>query len=98
MTTIAIAGSIAQRPGRPGHAWALLAYALGFRELGHEVLFLDRLHRRGDASWLTGAMAVGGLQGRYAALLDGGGTIGLSRRQIVRELGRAELLLNVNGF
>jgi hypothetical protein len=98
MTTIAIAGSIAQRPRRPGHAWALLAYALGFRELGHEVLFLDRLDRGGDAGWLTDAMAVGRLEGRYAALLDGGGTIGLSRRQIVRELSRAELLLNVNGF
>ncbi|MBS1880855.1 MAG: hypothetical protein JST31_15195 [Actinobacteria bacterium] len=97
-TTIAIAGSIAQRPRRPGHAWALLGWALGCRELGHEVLFLDRLDQGGDAGWLAGAMAVAGLEGRYALLLDGGGTIGLSRREVVRELGRAELLLNVNGF
>jgi len=98
MKTIAVAGSIAQRPRRPGHAWALLAYALGFRELGYEVLFLDRLDRGGDAGWLATAMAAAGLEGRYALLGAGGASIGLPRRDVVRELERAELLLNVNGF
>ena len=53
MATIAIAGSIAQRPGRAGHAWVFLSYLLGFRDLGYEVLFIDRLAsgdgRRRDA-------------------------------------------------
>ncbi len=40
---IAISGSVAQRPGRAGHAWVFLSYLLGFRALGHEVLFIDRL-------------------------------------------------------
>ena len=96
--TIAIAGSIAQRPGRPGHAWALLAYALGFRELGYEVVFIDRLDQGGDAVWLDRAMAVAGLRGRYAALRPEGEPVGLSRRALRRALGRAELLLNINGF
>jgi hypothetical protein len=96
--TIAIAGSIAQRPHRPGHAWALLAYALGFRELGYEVVFIDRLDQGGDAAWLDRAMAVAGLRGRYAALRGEGDPAGLSRRELHRELRRSDLLLNINGF
>lgn len=98
MRTIVVAGSIAQRPRRPGHAWALLAYPLGFRALGYEVLFLDRLDQGGDAGWLAQAMAVGGLGDRYALLREGGDSVGLSRRAVVSALERAELLLNVNGF
>jgi len=96
--TIAIAGSIAQRPGRPGHAWALLAYALGFRELGYEVVFIDRLDHGGEAAWLDGVMALAGLRGRYGGLRAEGDPVGLSRRELRRELGRSELLLNINGF
>ena len=40
---VVVAGSVAQRPGRGGHAWVLLQYLLGFRRLGYDVLFLDRL-------------------------------------------------------
>jgi hypothetical protein len=44
-------------------------------------------------------MSNAGLDGRYAALLDGSReTLGLSRRQLRAELGRASFLLNVNGF
>ena len=43
MATIALSGSIAQRPGRAGHTWVFLSYLLGFRSLGYEVLFIDRL-------------------------------------------------------
>src|SRR4029077_17058666 len=45
----AIAGSLAQRPGRGGHTWVFLQYLLGFRRLGWDVLFLD---------WLDPTMAV----------------------------------------
>jgi glycosyltransferase involved in cell wall biosynthesis len=96
--TIAIAGSIAQRPGRPGHAWALLAYALGFRELGYEVVFVDRLDQGGDPGWLAEAMGVAGLDGRWALLHDDGASSGMPRPALRRELERAELLLNINGF
>src|SRR5438105_3890323 len=40
---LAIAGSLAQRPGRGGHAWVFLQYLLGFRRLGWDVLFLDEI-------------------------------------------------------
>jgi glycosyltransferase involved in cell wall biosynthesis len=96
--TIAIAGSIAQRPRRPGHAWALLAYAVGFRELGYGVVFIDRLDQGGDAAWLAEAMEVVGMNGRWALLRGDGESIGLPRAALRRELERAERLLNINGF
>ena len=41
--TVLIAGSLAQSPGHGGHTWVFLQYLLGFRRLGWDVLFLDRL-------------------------------------------------------
>lgn len=112
MATIAVSGSLAQRPGRAGHAWVFLNYLLGLRDLGHEVLFLDRLEAgmlgpgevaasprdsRG-ARWLVETMASVGLEGSYALLLDDGETIGLSRAGALARLGRSDLLLDFNGF
>ena len=112
MATIAVSGSLAQRPGRAGHAWVFLNYLLGFRDLGHEVLFLDRLEAamlspdeaglaprdsRG-ARWLVETMASVGLEDSYALLLGDGETIGLSRARARESLGRASLLLDFNGF
>ena len=44
LKTIVLAGSLAQRPGRGGHAWVFLQYLLGLRRLGWDVLFLDEIH------------------------------------------------------
>src|SRR5438093_12251 len=41
--TIVVGGSLAQKPGAGGHTWVFLQYLLGFRRLGWDVLFLDRL-------------------------------------------------------
>ena len=98
MPTIAVAGSVAQRPGRPGHAWVFLSYLLGFRALGYEVLFVDRLGSGDDPTWLTKAMAWGGLEDRWGALCGERDAVGLPRRQLLAELRGADLLLNVNGF
>ena len=40
---IVVAGALAQKPHQGGHTWVLLQYLLGFRRLGWDVLFLDRL-------------------------------------------------------
>jgi hypothetical protein len=113
MAAIAVCGSIAQRPGRPGHAWAFLSYLLGFRGLGYEVLFIDRLDAQmadstvaegslsssPEALWLAAVMRDAGLDGSYSLLGgDGGETAGLSRRELLDRLSRSVLLLNVNGF
>ena len=41
--TIVVAGSLAQRPHHGGHTWVFLQWLLGFRRLGWEVHFVDRL-------------------------------------------------------
>jgi hypothetical protein len=98
MPTIAVAGSIAQRPHRPGHAWVFLTYLLGLRQLGYDVLFVDRVTTTAEAGWLAATMRPVGLTGSWAALLADGGMIGLTRRELAARLGGAALLLNVNGF
>lgn len=110
---IAIAGSIAQKPGQAGHTWQFLQYILGFRRLGWEVLFLDRLgdaasgNERGrrcaaerslGARYLAHVMASFGLEGCYSLALDDGRHLGVDRATVLRFLGDAELLINVMGF
>ena len=41
--SIVIGAALAHRAGFGGHAWALLQYVLGFRELGFDVTVVDRL-------------------------------------------------------
>ncbi len=40
---VVMAGALAQKPWVAGHTWVFLQYLLGFRRLGVDVLFLDRL-------------------------------------------------------
>jgi hypothetical protein len=110
--TVVVAGSVAQQPGRGGHAWVLLQYLLGFRRLGYEVLFLDRLSREmlppgaewpppREVEWLRSTMAEQGLEGDWCLLLDdhgAGSAVGLSRRQALERVRRATVLIDVMGF
>jgi hypothetical protein len=105
-----VCGSVAQRPGRGGHAWVFLQYLLGFRQLGYEVLFLDRLTPamhpseewppREPVEWLDEVLAPYDLGGDYCLLLGEGGeeTIGLSRAEAIERVRRSTLLLDVMGF
>ena len=104
---IAVAGSVAQRPRRGGHAWVFLQYLLGFQRLGYEVLFVDRLTSemlpRGTAvddgvRWAEETMAAHGLGDDWAVLLDDGESAGLSREQVRERLRRSVLLVDVMGF
>lgn len=110
--TIVVAGSVAQRPGRGGHAWVLLQYLLGFRRLGYGVLFLDRLSREmlpagtewpppQQLEWARATMAAHGLESDWCLLLDDGGAqsaAGLSRREALERVRRATALIDVMGF
>jgi hypothetical protein len=107
---VALAGSVAQRPNRGGHAWVFLQYLLGFRALGYEVLFLDRLTPamcaggewppRRQLGWLEEVLEPHGLGGDYCLLLgeDGGETAGLSRAEALERLRRSVLLIDAMGF
>lgn len=105
MASVVLAGAVAQRPGRGGHAWVFLSYLLGLRRLGHEVHFLDRLTpetigepgadpaRSPQAAWLERTMREFGLGADFTLIVDED-----SRRAARERLRRADLLLDVNGF
>jgi hypothetical protein len=111
--TIVVAGSVAQRPGNGGHTWVFLQYLLGFRKLGWEVLFIDRLEaemcvdaqgrpadpeRSVNVSYLDRVFTEFALGDRYAVFDADGLTIGIAREQVLDEVSRAAVLINVNGF
>jgi hypothetical protein len=109
-----VAGSVAQRPGRGGHTWVFLQYLLGFRRLGFDVVFIDRLEPemciddKGEAvpvadsvnlRYLAEVMDAFDLGEQWALLHDEGRDVfGMSRSQVRETLRRSDLLLNVMGF
>ena len=112
--TITIAGSLAQKPGRGGHTWVFLQYLLGFKKLGWDVLFLDRLdpamcidetgaraplERSWNVRYFLDVMSRFGLADQYALLdTDGVAVFGLSRRRILERVASSAALINVMGF
>ena len=112
--TIIVAGSLAQRPNIGGHTWVFLQYLLGFRRLGWDVLFVDRLEPEmcvdadGEPTglrssvnlmYLAEVMERFGLGERWSLLYDGGSeVVGRSRAEVVDMARRSALLLNVMGF
>ena len=102
--SLVIAAALAHRVGYGGHAWALLQYVLGFRDLGFDVTVLDRL----DPGML-GANDDTAID-HLAALLheddipycllgeDGRSLDGLSRAEALERTRDARFLLNVMGF
>lgn len=93
--TIVIAGSLAQRPGYGGHAWVFLQYVHGFRRLGYEVLFLDRLDVPDAAGTRWIADVLGGIPW---SLRCGGETLGMTRRHVLEKVRESVMLLNVMGY
>ena len=102
--TIVVAGSVAQRPGRGGHAWVFLQYLLGFRRLGWDVLFVDRLSSDmgvgpSALSELATVMAGFGLEDHWSVLGDGDAVLaGLPRSVVLERTRDAVLLIDVMGF
>jgi hypothetical protein len=112
--TIVVAGSLAQRPFAGGHAWQFLQYLLGFRRIGWDVLFLDRLEpemcrdEAGDPcgvedsvnlSYFTRVLDGFGLGEHYSLGFDRGRqTFGLSRAQAIERVRSSALLINIMGF
>lgn len=107
-TTIAVAGALAQRPRRGGHAWVFLTWLLGLQRLGCSVVFVDRLEdawidgpveTSPEADWLAQVMGAFGLCGDWALLHDDGRrALGLSREALSDRLDDAALLINVMGY
>ena len=50
MTSVLVAGALANKVGYGGEAWVRLSYMLGFRRLGLEAFFLEEIeHASGEA-------------------------------------------------
>jgi hypothetical protein len=108
--SIVVAGAVAQRPRRGGHAWVFLQYLLGFRRLGYDVLFVDRLEPDMcvDASG-TSVAPEHSAQLRYLEtvmsafdipfrVVTGDDVIGGSRAELRGTIGQSDLLLDVMGY
>ena len=102
--TIAVSGSVAQRPGYGGHAWVFLQYLLGFRRLGWEVLFVDRLDSTigvGEVGkrFLADVLEPFDLGASFVLLDENGASIsGVSRSAALERVRESALLLNVMGY
>jgi hypothetical protein len=103
--SIVIGTAFAHRAGYGGHAWALLQYVLGFRELGLGVTVLDRLEPGmavGDDDQAALAYLRGLLEPDeipYCVLgADGRSVAGLSRAEALAATENARFLLNIMGF
>ena len=112
--TVLLGGSVAQRPGSGGHTWVFLQYLLGLRALGCEAVLVDWLEpdmctdRAGvpapvaeswNVGYLRDVMERFGLGGSWAVLHeDGREVIGMGEAALDEAVGRAAVMLNVNGF
>ena len=111
--TIVVAGGLAQRAGYGGHAWVFLQYLLGFRRLGFDVLFVDRLEPEwcsdpgGESipeqarrlAYLQETMRAFGSPIPYAVLYDGGRRVlGMPRHELVARVRDSVMVLDVMGF
>lgn len=107
MPTVVISPTnVVGSPEFGGHAWVYLQYALGLRDLGCDVYWLERFHPTGDAdrdaqlrSIFRARMARHGLEDRtllYTAGAPGAQPVFLERpaAEVDALLRRAELLLN----
>jgi hypothetical protein len=111
--SVVIAASLAQRPLHGGHAWALLQWVLGFKNLGWRVLLVDRLaldmycdgagkpcpaDRGINVPRFLEVMRRFELEEDFALLREGSEPIGISRAEVVRRARSAGLFMNVMGF
>jgi hypothetical protein len=95
---IVVCGAIAQKPAQPGHTWQFLQYLLGFRRLGVEVLFVDRVPTPQPKLVEHVENTLGRMGLPWTIAHDDGRHSGLSRRDTVAWIRSADLLLNVMGF
>lgn len=113
MTTVIVAGALANKPGNGGEAWVRLSWIQALEALGFQVLFLEQIHSgsltdaQGRASafpdswnleYFKEVTKAFGLEGRAALILgDGERTHGLPWREIVERAAEARLLVNIGG-
>lgn len=107
---IVVSATLAGAPEQGGWAWAVLQYLLGFRQLGHEVHFiepisLDTLQPAGaalqqsrNAGYFRSVLGPFGLHANAALYVaETGETIGLAYADLVNVLRQCDVLINLSG-
>lgn len=107
---ILLSGMIASTPGQGGATWAVLQYALGFRRLGHDVVFVEQcapdavipagipLARSENASYFQKVADDFGIEDRSALMVAGTGeTIGLEYGRLCELARNSDVLINIAG-
>ena len=102
---IAVSGMIAAVPHHGGATWAVLQYLLGFRELGHEVVFVEQVDAgvaREDsenAAYMRAVAERFDLTDSWALLAAGTErTAGLSYEALRTFARDADVLINISGI
>ena len=111
---IVIAGSLAQKPRQGGHTWQFLNYLLGFKQLGWDVLFVDRIEPAmcvdaGGAQvkfedsvnleYFLRIMRAFGFEDQFSLIYNKGGqVVGVPRSEVIERTRTAAALINVMGF
>jgi hypothetical protein len=113
MTTLAVAGALANKHRHGGSVWVRLSWAEALRQLGFGVLFVEQLAaadcvdsrgRRADfvvsanAATFRAATNAFGFAGDAALVCpDDGRVLGMSQEELLERLGEAALLVNLSG-
>jgi len=109
--TILLSGMIAADPFHGGATWAVLQYLLGFRQLGHDVYFVEpvpekclkpadgSLAHSTNAAYFREVMKQFGFE-QHSALVRAGTqeTVGTSYRQLCEIARHTDILINISGM
>lgn len=101
MTSVVVAGALANKPGNGGEAWVRLTWVLGLSELGVDVHLAECADVEADSpatSWFAQVTAWAGLAGR-ATLLDrrGADVLGPGRDTLLALADDGATLLDLSG-
>ena len=100
MTTVIVAGALANKAGSAGEAWVRMSWARGLQRLGLDVHFVEELAgERLDpdaVSWFSEIVALFGLEGR-ATLLHGGQAVAGPPRPQLEAVVTEATLINISG-
>jgi hypothetical protein len=102
MPTLLVSGALANKPHNGGNAWTRLSWAVGFRRLGFDVVFVEQLapgaHESAAADYFREVMTSFDFS-ESSVLLDatGGHLEGMSADRVVDAARSAELLFNISG-
>lgn len=113
MSTIFVAGALANKPGNGGEAWVRLSWALGLRRLGFDVCFVEQIAADvcvgpdGAAASIGGSRNLAyfrsvassfGLTSSSSLLYDDGAQVfGMSKEELLALAESAVALVNISG-